>query len=89
MSSHYQREGTYACRPQDVGIAGGLGSSLHCPLVYGTKFVHVVALVAAAAGIHEREHAGNEQGALVVRDGKRAGKDGAGLAVLLVAVAEE
>ena len=53
------------------------------------KLVHVVALVRAAAGVHEREHAGDEQRTLVVSDGKRPGKDGAGFSVLPLAVAEK
>ena len=55
----------------------------------GTQLVHVVALVRAAAGIHEGEHTGDEERALVVGDGEGAGEDGAGLAVLLLTVAEE
>ncbi len=53
------------------------------------KFVHVVALVRARSGIHEREHARNEQGALVVSHRERSCKDGASLAVLALAVAEK
>ena len=55
----------------------------------GAELVHVVALIRARASVHKGELAGDEQGGLVVRDGEGTGKDGAGLTVLLVAVAEE
>ena len=55
----------------------------------GPQLVHVVALVGAASGVHEGEHAGDKKGALVVGNGERAGKDCAGLAVFPVAVGEE
>lgn len=55
----------------------------------GPELVHVVALVRAAAGVHEREHARNQQGGLMMRHGEGPGEDGAGLSVLSLAVAEE
>ena len=89
MSSHDEREGADACGPEDVAVARRLGTALHCALVDGSELVHVVALVAAAACVHEREQACDEERRLVVRHGEGAGKDGAGFAVLLLAVAEE
>ena len=55
----------------------------------GPQLVHVVALVGTRTGIHEREHARNEQRRLVVRHGERTGKDGTRLTVLALAIAEE
>ena len=49
----------------------------------------MVGLVGSAAGVHEGEHAGNQQGGLVVRDRERPRKDGAGLSVLPLAVGEK
>ena len=55
----------------------------------GPELVHVVALVRSAAGVHEREHARDQQGGLVMRHGEGPGEDGAGLSVLSLTVAEE
>ena len=57
--------------------------------MYGAEFVHVVALVAARACIHEGEQACDEERGLVVGDGEGTCEDGARLAVLLLTVAEE
>ena len=55
----------------------------------GAQLVHVVTLVGAGTGVHEGEFAGNKQGTLVVGHRERAGKNGAGLTVLSLAIAEE
>ena len=55
----------------------------------GSKLVHVVTLVAAAAGIHEGEQTRDKQRALVVGHGERSSKNGAGLAVLFLTVGKE
>lgn len=86
---HDEREGSYAGGPEDVGVGGGFGSAFEHALVDGAEFVEVVALVGARPGVHEGEHAGDEQRGFVVGDGEGAGKDGAGFAVFALAVAEE
>ena len=55
----------------------------------GAELVHMVALVRAAAGVHKREHTGNQQGRFVMRHRIWAGEYGAGLTVFSLAVAEE
>ncbi len=55
----------------------------------GSELIHVVALVGARAGIHKREHAGDEQRRAVVGHGERTCKDGTSLAVGFLTVAEE
>ena len=86
---HDERESPYPGGPQHVGVAGSLRPALDHTLVDGPQLVHVVTLVRPAAGIQEREHAGNEQARLVHGHRVGAGKDGAGLAVLALTVAEE
>jgi len=89
VAAHDKGEGAYTGGPEDIGIGRCLGAALHNALMDGPQLVHVVTLVGAASGVHEREHAGNEEGALVVGDGERAGENGAGLAVFPLAVGEE
>ena len=55
----------------------------------GPQLVHMVALVGAGAGVHKGEHTCYEEGALMVRDCERSGKDGAGLSVFPLAITEE
>ena len=55
----------------------------------GAEFIKMVTLVGTTAGIHEREHTGNKKGALMMGNRKRPGEDGAGLAVLTLAVGEK
>ena len=57
--------------------------------MYRAELVHVIALVRARTCIHEREHAGDEKGGLVMRHGIRPGEKGAGFTVLPLTVAEE
>jgi len=89
VPSHDQGEGADACRPEQIGVAGGLGAPFDDSMVNGPQFVHVVTLVGTAARVTEREQSGNKQGGLVVRDGKGAGEDAAGLPVKALTVAEE
>lgn len=60
MASHNQRESPDFCRPEDIGVAGGLGASFDDALMDGAQFVEVVALVGTRAGVEKREHAGDE-----------------------------
>ena len=89
MPAHHQRKRTDTGRPQDIGIGGRFGAPLQDALVDGAQLVHVVALVGAGTGVHEGEFAGNKQGTLVVGHRERTGKNGAGLTVLSLAIAEE
>ena len=86
---HDHREGTLEGRRHDVGPGGELAAARVHGLVYGAALEQVVALVRAAAGVEEREHAGDQQRGFVVRDGVGPGKDRCRLAVLAVGVGEE
>ena len=89
MAPHHQREGTHTSWPEDIGVGGGLSTTLQRALMDRTQFIHMVALVRARSGIHEGEHTGNEQRTLVVSHREWTGKDGARLTVLSLTVAEE
>ena len=87
--SHDHREGPFERRGHDVGSAGELASAQMNGLVHGAALEEVVALVRTAPGVEEREHAGDEQRRLVVRDGIGSGEDRGRLAVLAVRIGEE
>ena len=87
--SHDHREGPFEGRRHDVGARGELAAPQMHRLMHGAAFEEVVALVRAAAGVEEREHAGDEQRRFVVRDGVGACEDRGGLAVLAVRIGEE
>ena len=89
MAPHYQRESPDTRRPQDIGVTGRLGTSLHNTLVDGAQLIHMVTLVRAASGVQKRIHAGNQQTALMHRHSKRSCKDSTSLSVLKSAVAEQ
>ena len=89
VAPHDERESTDTGRPENVGVGSGLGTALQRALMDGAQLIHVVALIGTGTGVHKREHTGNEQGGLVVRHRERPGKDGTGLAVLALTVAEE
>ena len=56
MAAHHQRECSYAGGPEYVGVGRCLGSALQGSLMYGPKFVHMVALVGTGPCVHEGEH---------------------------------
>ena len=58
-------------------------------LVYGAALEEVVALVGAAPGVEEREHAGDQERRLVVRDGVGTREDRGCLPVFAVRVCEK
>ena len=89
VPSHHQRERSHPRGPEHVGVGCGLGAPLQDALVDGAELVHMVALVGTGPGVHKREHPRDEQRRFVVRHGEGPCEDGAGLAVLAVAVAEE
>ena len=89
MPSHDQRECADLCRPEDIGVRGCLRSPLQQSMMDRAQFIHMVALIGAGSGIHEREHSGYKQGGFMMGDGKRACEYGACLTVLALAVAEE
>ena len=89
MATHNQRKGTHTSWPQDIGVRGGLGTTLQHTLMYRAEFIHMVALIRARTGIHKREHTSDEQRRFVVCHGERTCKDGASLAILSLAVTEE
>ena len=87
--SHDQGECSNAHRPRDVAARACLAAPFQYPVVAGAELVGVVALVGGRPGVHEREHAADEQRRLVVGHGVGAGENGAGLAVFGLAVAGE
>ena len=87
--AHHHGEGPLERRRHDVGVAGELAAPQVDGLVDGAALEEVVALVGAAAGVEEGEHAGDEQRRAVVRDGEGSGEDGGRLAVLAVRRGEE
>ena len=87
--SHDHREGALERGRHDVGAAGELAAAQVHRLVHGAALEEVVALVRAAAGVEEREHAGDQQRRFVVRDGVGTCEDRGGLAVFAVRVGEE
>ena len=89
MPSHHEGKGADLGRPEDVGVRRRLGPALHDSLMNRAQFVHMVTLVRAGAGVHEREHPGDKERRFVVRDRIGTGKYRAGLAVFALTVAEE
>ena len=75
--------------PQNIRIAGGFGASLHNTLMHRPEFVHMIALIRTAAGIHKRKHPRDQQRRLVVSNAVGAGENCAGFAVEAGAVGEE
>ncbi len=86
---HDQGKGADLGRPENIGITRGLCPPFHHSLVNRAQFVHMVALVGSGAGVHEGEHAGNQQSGFMMRHGIRPGKNRTGLPVLSLAIAEE
>ena len=86
---HDHRESPFQRWGHDVGAAGELAAPEVHRLVHGAALEQVVALVRAAARVEKREHAGDEQRRLVVRDGVGPREDRGGLAVLAVRIGEE
>ena len=89
MTAHDQRKSSDLGRPQDVGIAGGFGSSFDNPLVDRSQLIQVIALVRTAPGIQERKHAGDQQAGFMHGDCIGTGKDSAGLSVFTLTVTEK
>ena len=87
--AQHQRERPDAAGPHHVGKRTGLAAALQLAFMIRPQLVHMVRLIAAAAGIVEAEHAGDQQRGLVMRDGVGAGQHTAGLAVKPLAVGEE
>ena len=82
-------EGADAGRHQDVAAAGCLRAALQHAPVHRTHLVGMVREIRARACVVEREHAADEQRALVVRSREGAAEGSARLAVAHVAVCEE
>ena len=89
MVPHDHREGPFERRRHDVGPAGELAAAQMHRLVYGAALEEVVALVGAAPGVEEREHAGDQERRLVVRDGVGTREDRGRLPVFAVRVCEK
>ena len=89
MTPHDQAKSTDARRPQDIGVGGGLATTLYNALVNGTKLVQVVALVRATARIEEGVVTSDQQTTLVHRDGKGSRKDGTSLPIFALTIGKE
>ena len=89
VAPHDHRIDPFDGRRHDVGAAGELAAAPVDGLMHGAALEEVVALVGAAAGVEEGEHAGDQQRRLVVRDGVGACEDRNRFAVLAVRVGEE
>ena len=89
MTPHNQAESPDTRRPQDIGVGGGLATTLYDALVNGTELVQVVALVRATARIEERVVTSDQQTTLVHRDCKGTRKDGTSLTVFALTVGKE
>ena len=89
MPAHNDSESADFGGPEHLRITCGLGAAFDDTLMDGAELIHVVALVGAAAGVEEREQAGDQERGFVVGNGVRPGEDGAGLAVEAAAIGEE
>ena len=89
MTPHNQAESPDTRRPQDIGVGGGLATTLYDALVNGAELVQVVALVRATARIEERVVTSDQQTTLVHRDGKGSCKDGTSLSVFALTIGKE
>ena len=89
MTSHYQRESSDTCRPQDIGIRSSLRSPFHRSLMDRPQLIHVVALIGSRTCIHKREHSGNQQSRFMMCHGERTCENSTCFTVLSLAITKK
>ena len=86
VTASHDRERAGRSGQQHIGVAAELASPQVNPLMYGSRLVHVIALIGSATGIEKREVSGDQQRRTMMRNGIRPGENGARLAVIEMAV---